>query len=140
MFEKSLQLRNNIEEVERLLDELEQACAQLGGATKPSRELLIAVEELFVNVVNYAFTDGGEHKIEIRLCGRERRISVELSDDGRPFNPLADAPIPDLEAPLEDRQIGGLGVFLATKLVDSFDYRRHDGKNIVSVTKTLAGS
>lgn len=137
MLEKTLQLQNNLGEVERLLDELGNCCAQLNGGPNSSRELLVAVEELFVNIINYAFPAGETHEITVQVEGKERQIKVTLTDNGREFNPL-DAPTPDLDAPLDQREPGGLGVFLSRRLVDKFEYQRKAGQNVVSVTKSLA--
>ena len=88
-----------------------------------------------VNIVNYS---GATGDIEISLFSDDERVTVEISDDGRPFNPLTELEPPDVDAPLGDRPIGGLGVHLVRTLMDEMHYSRQDGKNRLAMTKLKA--
>lgn len=95
-------------------------------------KLNLALEELGVNIVNYS---GATAEIEILLASDAESITVEISDNGRPFNPLDDLETPDISAPLGDRPVGGLGVHLVRSMMDEMRYSREDGKNKLAMTK-----
>ena len=95
-------------------------------------KLNLVLEELGVNIVNYS---GATGDIEISLVSDEESVTVEISDDGRPFNPLLDQETPDISAPLGNRPIGGLGIHLVRSMMDEISYRREDGKNKLAMTK-----
>lgn len=95
-------------------------------------KLNLVLEELGVNIVNYS---GATGDIEISLASDEERVTVEISDDGRPFNPLLDQETPDISAPLGDRPVGGLGIHLVRTMMDEMQYSREDGKNKLAMSK-----
>lgn len=96
-------------------------------------ELELICEEVFVNICNYAY---GENvgKAEIEACKLSDCIVVKFIDSGKKFNPLEIAE-PNIHAPLEERSIGGLGIFMTKKLSDKLLYERTDNKNILTVIK-----
>ena len=96
----------------------------------------IALEEVVINVMNYGHDDG-LHEIDIILTADEESLTIEIVDDGRPFDPLTDAPKPDVNADLEDRNIGGLGIHLVRKMMDDVRYRREEGKNHLTLVTSL---
>jgi serine/threonine-protein kinase RsbW len=106
------------------------ACAAENGVEPDRAEnLALAFEEVFVNICNYAYPQGpGEVTLACRI--ESGAFVAEIMDQGQPFDP-ASAPEPDLEADLDARSIGGLGWFLVPRLVDDFQYRRAEGRNIV---------
>ena len=91
-------------------------------------QIKLILEELAMNVINYG-NRGGTEPIEIRLAAEGGVIILEISDVGKPFDPLRDAPPPDLTSPLEERPIGGLGLYLVRTLMDEVHYRWEDGAN-----------
>lgn len=95
-------------------------------------KLNLVLEELGVNIVNYS---GATGDIEISLASNDETVTVEISDDGRPFNPLLDQETPDVSAPLDDRPIGGLGIHLVRTMMDELWYSRENGKNKLAMTK-----
>lgn len=125
------------------LDQLERITAiveDLGEQDHWPPDLIFKVnlvlDELSVNIVNY----GGEaSEIEVSLAADADEVRVEISDDGRPFDPLNDAMEPDLDAPLEDRAIGGLGIHLVREMMDELHYSREDGKNRLAMVKRKGG-
>ena len=96
-------------------------------------ELELICEEVFVNICNYAY---GENvgKAEIEVSKLSNCIVVKFIDSGKKFNPLEIAD-PDIKSPLEERNIGGLGIFMTKKLSDKLLYERTDNKNILTVIK-----
>lgn len=93
-------------------------------------QLQLALEELFVNFVSHGQSPDG--CMTIRLACSRQRLHVETRDDGIPFDPLQ-AETPDIQAPLEVRPIGGLGIYLLREIGDQLDYRHADGQNIVTL-------
>jgi serine/threonine-protein kinase RsbW len=94
----------------------------------------LALDEVVTNVISYAFTDVQEHPIDIHLQVTDGIMQAEVIDSGQPFNPM-DAPAPDLDAPIEERRIGGLGIHIVREMMDSLEYRREGGRNILVLTK-----
>ena len=93
--------------------------------------LELAVEEAAVNVCHYAYPDASGEMV-IRTSCLDGELQIELEDRGTPFDPLA-APSPDLEVPLEQRRIGGLGIHLIRKVCDGVSYRRDGDRNILTL-------
>jgi serine/threonine-protein kinase RsbW len=91
-----------------------------------------ALEELLQNVLDHS----GAHQVQLRVSVEGGALQVELADDGRPFNPLA-VEEPDLAQEFELRPVGGLGVFLARKVMDHVHYEHRDGRNRLSLSKAL---
>ncbi|MBU1000934.1 MAG: ATP-binding protein [Proteobacteria bacterium] len=93
--------------------------------------LEMALEELLVNVVNYAYPQGSED-IEVDTTTQEGAVHIAIIDTGIAYDPTQ-ASLPDLEAGIEDRPIGGLGVFLAKKVFASMSYHRAHDRNILEL-------
>ena len=107
----------------------------------PDRALFrmqLAVDELLVNVADYAFA-GVAHEPHIRLVASVTRgkFTVTISDNGNAFDPLNEAPVPDTTLVAEDRPNGGLGVYLAKRLVSEISYKRSDGRNRITLVNNL---
>lgn len=130
--------------IEALTDNLQAVLdfvdTELEGADCPMKtqmQIDVAVEELFVNVAHYAYTPAtGQARIDIEITEDPKKVMITITDSGIPFNPTA-KPDPDVTLSAQERQIGGLGIYMVKKSMDSMDYRYEDGKNIVSITKTL---
>jgi serine/threonine-protein kinase RsbW len=105
--------------------------------------LLIILEELFTNAVTHGYGDHSETgNITVALQLGVCRIEIDFIDDGRPFDPLSRDP-PDLDAPENERAVGGLGIHLVRSLVDEAHYRREGGRNrlrLVRRIKSLSGA
>ncbi len=94
----------------------------------------LAIEELVTNIIKYGYDDTEPHEILVRLSLPEGNLVIQLEDDGHPFNPF-DRPTPDIHAPVEERQIGGLGIHFVKNLLDTCEYRRTNDRNVVTLTK-----
>lgn len=101
-------------------------------------KLRLSIEEAVENVVRYAY-DGGIGWLEAgtSLDKDSLILTIELRDAGVPFNPL-EKDDPDVTLSAEDRNIGGLGIYLCKKMMDSIDYRYEDGNNILTMTKKVS--
>jgi len=96
------------------------------------RTLSVVVEELVLNIVDYSHSD----YLDVEIISDEKRITLRFHDGGVPFNPL-EKEVPDFTIPWEERQIGGLGIFMVIKCMDGVTYEYTDGENILSVMKKL---
>jgi anti-sigma regulatory factor (Ser/Thr protein kinase) len=136
---RSLCIESDLSELERLHD----AVAELGEAGDWPPDLVyqvdLVLEELIVNTVNYGYDDDERHEIEIALTSDADVCTVEIIDDGHAFNPLDDAPEPDLDAGIEDRSIGGLGIHLMRVMMDEVHYQREQDKNYLTLIKRRNG-
>jgi serine/threonine-protein kinase RsbW len=118
----------------RLLQEFWSA-AELPAAEAPAFEL--ALEEIFVNVVMHGAPAGRRAQVEVSFALDDGDLTLMIEDDGPPFDPLS-LPPPDVTASLEDRKVGGLGVFLVRKTMDAVGYRRIAERNQLSLRKRVA--
>jgi anti-sigma regulatory factor (Ser/Thr protein kinase) len=129
-----IELKNNVGELERL----SQILTQFGEANKLSPKVLFAInlalEEILTNTINYGYKDNHEHKIKLAISLEYDELTVKVEDDGQAFNPL-EAPEPDTDKPLQERQIGGLGIHLVRNLMDKLEYRRWEGRNMLVMKK-----
>lgn len=133
-----LTLASQWTEIPRALAALESCARQAGISGRPLMEMELALEEMLTNILQYGFADAtSSHTLTLRLHCDDTRLVAELLDDGIPFNPLADAPPPDLSAPLEERRVRGLGVHLAKRMVDELDYFREGRCNHLVLTKRM---
>jgi len=118
------------------LPELSSALAEFGKRYGLEEEALhginLALEELVVNIVSYAYRDTARHEIVIRFEKREKDFVIQVRDDGIPFNPVQ-IPGPDLALPLIERPVGGLGMHIVRHLAGSVEYQRVHGKNILTL-------
>jgi serine/threonine-protein kinase RsbW len=130
-----LTLKNDLAEITRLAGELEAFCDQHGVNPGAVMALNLSLEEAVTNVINYGF-DGGEHVIDVELVAADGAIAATISDDGKEYNPLLRED-PDVNASLDERRIGGLGVLLVKKLMDDVAYERRDGRNILTMRKRV---
>ena len=102
---------------------------------KPLRQVLIAVEEIYVNIARYAYhPDVGEATIRCTASDIPLRVTIQFLDRGKPFNPLEKTP-PDLTLSVEEREPGGLGILMAVSSMSDVRYEYKEGLNILTVEK-----
>jgi serine/threonine-protein kinase RsbW len=131
-----LKLKNDLAEITRLSEELEAFCEANGVSMDTVMALNLALEEAVTNVIDYGYGHEGEHEFEVELIVADGNVQATISDDATEYNPLARED-PDVNAPLEERRIGGLGVLLVKKLMDTVTYARTDGKNVLTMRKRV---
>lgn len=123
------------------LDELRKMVEEeLSGKHCPPgfiRKIMVCVEELFVNITNYAYTlEEGFCRVDMQTAGTENAgyVRITLRDGGVPFNPL-EKEEPDISLSAEERQIGGLGILMVKKIMDTVTYEYKDKQNVVTMEK-----
>ena len=129
-----LSLNNDLRELAVAAERVDAFCAEHGVSPDIAFAVNVSVDELLTNTISYGFDDGDSHRIEMTVRLEDGVLEVELVDDATPYDPTR-APHPDIDASIEDRPIGGLGVHFVRALMDGFRYRRSDGRNIVTLTK-----
>ena len=133
----TLVLKNDLSELQRLAEWLE-ACGEAEAVDpKTLFNFNLALDELVTNLISYAYPDGGEHVFSVALWREGDQLIASVEDDGVPFNPLEVAE-PELDAPLDARKIGGLGVHFVRTLLDDLSYRHEDGRNHIRLMKHLS--
>ena len=125
-----LSIKNEMSELEGLYANVNQFLARHKTPYRSGYAVNLAIEELVVNVIRYAYVDDDEHAIDIGLGIINEQIILEIRDTGRPFDPR-EAPPHDPD--VEDLEVGGLGLTLVLDLVDGLTYRRESEKNHVQV-------
>lgn len=120
--------RTNYEELADLVAAIETLGAEDGWSGDLTFRISLVVDELTQNVVDYAYNDT-PGDVEVAVTSTDETVTIEIIDEGKPFDPLTDAPAPDLTSPIESRPIGGLGVHFTKTLMDDVAYRRESGRN-----------
>ena len=123
-----LKLETNPSELERISAAVEDIGQRENWPAQFIFRVNLVLEELGLNIMSYGY-DEGLHEFEITLTSEADVLRIEVTDDGRPFDPLNEAPEPDLDASVDDRQVGGLGIHLVRTMVDEMSYRREQDKN-----------
>jgi anti-sigma regulatory factor (Ser/Thr protein kinase) len=133
------ELKNNLSELDRLIDHLEEFCQRLSLPMNTVCQVELAIEEVFVNTVTYGYNDCNEHLINIMISYDNGSLILEMEDDGIPFNPLC-AKVPDIRCPIENRETGGLGIYLTKRFIDDIAYERSSNKNHLRMNKTVGNA
>jgi anti-sigma regulatory factor (Ser/Thr protein kinase) len=133
----SLVIKNDLAETARVSEIVEDLGQKHGVPAEALYAVNLALEEILVNVISYGYADDGEHQIIVRFHVEAGDFVVEIEDDARPFNPLEAAP-PEVDAPLAEKPLGGLGIHLTRKMMDGMAYRREREKNILTMRKKIA--
>lgn len=128
-----LAVAGKLEEIPRLAAEVEAFGKRTGLPQATVDAVNLALDELVTNVIRYsgASAEGG---IAVTLAVADGDLHVELSDDGRAFDPFS-RPEPDLTSSLEERPVGGLGIHFVRTMMDEATYRRSQGRNLVHLVK-----
>ena len=134
---RKLIVPNRMKEIQTIAVALEEFFEQQDLPSEALFSTQLSLEEIFTNVVSYAHDDEQEHEVEIVFSREGETITVEILDDGHPFNPLEDAPELDVESSLEDRGIGGAGIKLAKKLMTELRYQRNSARNHLTMIKKI---
>ena len=128
--------RNDLQELERMADIVEDFFARNTLSPSLGYQLTLVLDELLTNVISYGYEDDAEHRIELTINLGHGSLTIEWRDDGKAFDPF-EVQEPDLESPVEDRAIGGMGVHFVKTIMDTIAYRRRGGRNHLTMSKNL---
>jgi anti-sigma regulatory factor (Ser/Thr protein kinase) len=129
-------IENQVEELAVLFDKIEELAETWQWSVPLTMNINLVLEEAVSNVIFYSFDDERKHEIIIYISIQENELTIVISDDGKPFDPTS-AQLPDVELKTEDRPVGGLGIFLISKIMNSVSYTRKNKLNILTLTKTI---
>lgn len=129
-------VRNDIREVARASEILSEFWKQHQLPSEAEMDASLALEEILSNVIRHGCKPDQAYDIRVRVSLLTRAYELEISDDGKPYNPLM-RPDPNLDLPIEQRKPGGLGIFLVRQLADDLRYEYRNGRNILTFRKSL---
>ena len=132
----TFELRSDLSELEALRQHLNKFGRVTGVSEACITDVNICLDELFTNIVSYGFEDDLEHIIVFTMDLNNEELTLMIEDDGIPFNPL-EKKEPEVPADLIDVRIGGLGIHIVRKLMDDIRYNRKQGKNKLTMKKSI---
>lgn len=132
-----LTLEATLENVEKVTEFVDAALEKYDCSPKAEVQINIAIDEIFSNIARYAYDPKiGKAEVEIEVIEDPLSVIITFTDGGVPYDPLKKAD-PDITLSAEERQIGGLGIFMVKKSMDDISYEYKDGKNILTIRKNL---
>ena len=132
-----LEIEATQQNLSQVQDFIEERLENTDCSPRALMQIGVAVEEIFVNIANYAYApEKGNASVRVEVSGAPGSVAITFIDHGMPYDPLARTD-PDVSLPADEREIGGLGVFMTKKLMDDVSYEYIDGKNILTLKKSL---
>jgi anti-sigma regulatory factor (Ser/Thr protein kinase) len=132
-----INIKSRLSGIEIMTEQLGKMCNEWDISDDVAFSMNLALEEIVTNIINHGYKGQEEYPITIRFTLDKHDLRIQIKDGAPEFDPL-DIPEPeDLDKPLEERNIGGLGIHLVKKFTDNFSYRRSNNKNIVTLIKHL---
>ncbi len=133
-----IEIRNKLEELETVNQTLERLGEEWGLELPVLMNLNLCLEEALTNIIFYAFEEEGKYPVRITFkYEKDKNVSILLEDEGKAFNPLEEVKAPDLDADVEERKVGGLGVFFIKQFMDIVNYQREGNTNQFLMLKQI---
>ena len=134
----SLKIKASTDNTGAVMDFIDKELLKHDLAAWLRPEILIAAEEIFVNIASYAYKPAEEGYVKLTVSvDNKAKVIIQFEDSGQPFNPL-EVKTPDLDAPISERKIGGLGIHYVRNLMDEVRYLYADGMNNLTISKKLS--
>ena len=134
---KEITLTATLENIEVVTKFVDEQLEELDCPMKAQMQIDIAIDELFSNIARYAYAPNvGEATVRVESSDDPLTVIITFIDKGVPYNPL-EKEDPDTTLSADDRQIGGLGIYMVKKSMDSMEYEYRNGQNILSIKKIL---
>lgn len=136
---KELTLDATIDNIPVVTDFVDENLEKVGCPMKAQMQINIAIDELFSNIAQYAYgkpPSGGKATVRVEVTGKPMAVIITFIDNGIPYDPLAKED-PDITLSAEDREIGGLGIFMVKKTMDEINYEYKNGQNILTIKKNI---
>ena len=134
--EVQIVLTNRMEELSVLAEKVQKLAEVWDLSESQAMNLNLVMEEAVSNIIMYAFDSRENQNITVLIRFEPALLSIRISDEGKPFDPTAQHE-PDIALPAEERPIGGLGIFLISKIMDSVQYSRQGNMNVLTLNKNL---
>jgi serine/threonine-protein kinase RsbW len=129
-------IENQVRELPPLAKKIEDLAEKWELPHDLAMNINLVIEEALTNIIFYAFTDLDKHEIKLSVSlNNNKRLRIKITDSGIPFNPLTQ-PQPDVTLPVEERPVGGLGIFLISQIMDRMHYSRQKNQNILTLNKS----
>ena len=134
---KELTIEATPENVDTVVEFVDEQLQKYGCGMKEQMAIDVATDELFSNIARYAYSpDVGSATVRVDVLQDPLAVEITFIDNGRQYDPLAKAD-PDTTLSVEDRPIGGMGIFIVKKSMDAVNYEYRDGKNILTIRKNI---
>ncbi|MCQ3813499.1 MAG: ATP-binding protein [Acidimicrobiia bacterium] len=133
----SLALDSDPAELQRLADAIEEFAEREGWSPDLAFKINLVLEEMVMNVITHGNVDGLA-EIQVKVTSSEDSVALQLVDNGVAFDPLTDAPEPEIAGSVQERHIGGLGIHLVRTMMDHISYERAEGRNLLTMTTKKA--
>ena len=134
---KELTIAATVENIEVVTDFVNQQLELLECPMKAQMQIDIAIDELFSNIAHYSYNpEVGQATVRVEVVENPLAVTITFIDNGIPYDPLAKED-PDLTLSAEERQIGGLGIYMVKKSMDDITYEYKDGQNILTIKKKI---
>ncbi len=133
---KTVRITNHRDQIDTVRKFFDDYSKENKLTEKTVHDIQMALDELLTNIVNYGYEDTDEHQIDIHFGVNDDAVKVEIVDDSKPYN-ILEKDNPDISLSMEDKPIGGLGIFLIKKLMSNVDYYTEEGKNHLVMIKEL---
>ncbi len=130
-------IHNGSDQIPQLVEQVGKFLAEQGVPAETVMTVSLCLEELLINTILYGYSDDETHEICIDINLLNGELIIEIVDDAVPFDPTQDVPTPDVVASVEERRIGGLGVYLVKNLTDSMQYTRQRHQNRLTLRKQV---
>ena len=130
-----LSLVNDLREIGAAAEKIDAFCEARGLPTQVAYAVNLSIDEILTNTISYGYDDDGEHRIDLTFRVDSETLVVVIEDDGRPFDSSMER-VPDVDASLEERALGGLGLFLVQQMMDEMAYDRRDDRNVITLRKS----
>jgi len=137
---KEIIIRNQVEELERVAQFVDEICEELGLDMELQMNLNLVLEEMVSNIIFYAYPEGVDASIELAVESDGKEVTFLLSDQGREFDPtLKDDADVDVN-PIDREGLGGMGIFIVKNIMNEVTYQRLEGKNLLTMKKEIANA
>lgn len=133
---KEIKIANDLGEISHLAETIEELCSEFNLSDETTMHINLALEEAIANIIMYAYPADEKHDIVLKVSSTSNQLIFLLTDNGVSFNPT-EVPETDITLPIEERPIGGLGIFLIRSIMNEISYQRLDGENQLTMKKNL---
>ncbi len=134
---KELTIEAAPENADKVVDFVNEQLEKYGCDPKDRAAIDVAVDELFANIAHYAYSpEKGHATVRVDVLNDPLAVEITFIDHGKPYDPLAKAD-PDITLSVDERPVGGLGIFIVKKSMDAVNYEYKDGKNILTIKKHI---
>ena len=134
-----IELANKLSELPNVMGMLEKFSASEGLEKTVRQAAELSLDELLTNTISYGYSDSEQHEIQIDIGVHDNALKIVVQDDGVAFNPF-DQEAPNLNLQIDERDLGGVGIYLVKEFMDDCAYERVGQRNVVTLLKTLGQS